>query len=120
MRAVATVALAIASLVGVGATAAIAATATQNVTIQNAALVSPYQITVTGTSTCTSLVVFSATVEEQNGASGMGGGTFSGSSSNWSVQVDNTGAVAFVKDKATVSVSTSCGDATRTILVNTT
>ena len=106
------------AVVGGGATNA--AAAAQKVTVQNAVLVSPYSLTVTGTSTCTGVIVYMASATEQNGASGSGGGTFSGTSSNWSVEIDNTSAIAFVKGKATISVSTSCGDDTRTIAVNTT
>jgi hypothetical protein len=92
------------------------AASTPNLTIQNAVLISPFDVLVTGTSSCSSVSVTLAQVTEENGASGMGSFPAPSNSSRWAVTV--TGGAPFVKAKATVSVTTSCGSDTRTISVN--
>jgi hypothetical protein len=93
-----------------------AAPSTPNLTIQDAVLISPFEILVTGTSSCSSVSATLAQVSQDNGSSGTGSFPAPSGSPRWSVTVFG-GAIPFVKAKAAVSVTTTCGSDTRTLLV---
>ena len=112
-----------------GASSAQGATTNPSITIQDATLISPLEILVTGTSNCQSVFDVTAGLQEDNGAHGNGGNPFSsGTSGNWSVTVNDASAgTTFVKGKADITVEALCGTSpvtntpvtnTRTIPVN--
>jgi hypothetical protein len=73
---------------------------TDRITIQDATLISPTEILLTGTTTCPAGSTLQAGLTEDNGASG-NGAVVQGSTTNWAMTVQGAN---FVKTKADVVV----------------
>ena len=90
---------------------------TSHITIQDATLISPTEILLTGTTTCPADTFMTGSVTEDNGASGSGF-FFQGSTTDWAMKIVGTN---FVKTKADVFVTgqPDCpATAERTMLVH--